>query len=78
MTDRIQEYNRIYNITEPLKPGHNITADESYSKKTLENLREIVLRKGISFDFPALVGIRFVEKNKLPNNANQLTLMNYM
>jgi DNA repair photolyase len=83
MTDRIHEYNRIYNIIEPLESGHNITADGSYSKKTLENLREMVLRKGISFDFPALVASKCLknknkEVNKLDTANQQLTLMSYM
>jgi DNA repair photolyase len=79
MKDRIEEYNRIFHFTEPIRPGYNnIAADQSYSNRILGNLREKVLRRGISFDFPDLIGIRFVEKNKLSNNANQLTLLNYL
>jgi DNA repair photolyase len=79
MKDRIEEYNRIFHFTEPIRPSYNnIAADQSYSNRILENLRKTVLRRGISFDFPDLIGIRFVKKNKLSNNATQLTLLNYL
>jgi DNA repair photolyase len=78
MKDRINEYNRIFHFTEPIRSGYNIAADQSYSNGILEKLGEAVHRRGISFDFPNLIGIRCVEKHKLSNNANQLTLMNYM
>ncbi|HEY9386841.1 MAG TPA: radical SAM protein [Nitrososphaeraceae archaeon] len=82
MTAGIKEYKRIFHFTEPLRSGYNIAADQSYSKMILENLRETTLQREISFDFPDLVEIRCIEKNKkLSNNTNrqeQLTLMNYM
>ena len=78
MKDRINEYNRIFHFTEPIRSGYNIAADQSYSNGILEKLGEAVHRRGISFDFPNLIGIRCVEKHKLSDNANQLTLMNYM
>ena len=79
MTDGIQEYKRIFHFTEPLRSGYNITADQSYSKTIIEILRATVLWRGISFDFPDLIGIKCIKKNKnLSNNTNQLTLMNYM
>jgi DNA repair photolyase len=78
MKEGIKEYNRIFHFTEPIRSGYNIAADQSYSNRILGNLRETVLRRGMSFDFPDLIGIRCVEKNKLSNNANELTLMNYM
>jgi DNA repair photolyase len=78
MKDRIEEYNRIFHFTEPIRSGYNIAADQSYSNGILEKLGEAVQRRGISFDFPNLIGIRCVEKHKLSNNANQLTLLNYL
>jgi DNA repair photolyase len=82
MTDRIHSYKKIFNFTEPLRSGYNIPADKSYSKETLENLKKMVLRKGISFDFPDLVGSKWIrnkKSEKKPNNTNQqLTLVNYM
>lgn len=78
MKEGIKEYNRIFHFTEPIRSGYNIAADQSYSNRILGDLRETVLRRGMSFDFPDLIGIRCVEKNKLSNNANELTLMNYM
>jgi hypothetical protein len=79
--DGIQKYNRIFHFTEPLRSGYNIAADQFYSKTILENLRESVLQRGISFDFPDLSENKFVGKNKkIFNDTNQkaITLMNYM
>jgi hypothetical protein len=79
--DGIQEYNRIFHFTEPLRSGYNVAADQFYSKTILENLRKTVLQRGISFDFPDLAEGKFIEKNKkISNDTNQqtLTLMNYM
>jgi DNA repair photolyase len=79
--DGIQKYNRIFHFTEPLRSGYNIAADQFYSKTILENLRESVLQRGISFDFPDLSENKFIGKNKkIFNDTNQkaITLMNYM
>jgi DNA repair photolyase len=79
--DGIQKYKRIFHFTEPLRSGYNIAADQFYSKTILENLRESVLQRGISFDFPDLSESKFIGKNKkISNDTNQqtLTLMNYM
>jgi DNA repair photolyase len=79
--DGIQKYNRIFHFTEPLRSGYNIAADQFYSKTILENLREAVLQRGISFDFPHLSENKFIGKNKkIFNDTNQkaITLMNYM
>lgn len=46
--DRIDEYNRIFHFTEPIRSGYNIAADQSYSNRILEKLREVVHRIGIS------------------------------
>jgi DNA repair photolyase len=87
MIDRIGEYYKIFHFTERLRSGYNITADQYYSKIILENLRESVLSKGISFDFPDLARIGSIKKKsnnsnneKLFNNKNkqQFTLMDYM
>ena len=77
----IQEYNRIFHFTEPLRSEYNIAADQFYSKTILENLKKSVLRRGISFDFPDLAKSKFIGKNKkISKDTNQqvLTLMNYM
>ena len=79
--DGIQKYNRIFHFTEPLRSGYNIAADQFYSKTILENLRESVLQRGISFDFPDLSENKIIGKNKkIFNDTNQkaITLMNYM
>ena len=80
--DGIQKYNRIFHFKEPLRSAYNISADQFYSKTILENLRESVLQRGISFDFPDLSENKFIGKNKKisTNNTNQqtITLMNYM
>ena len=80
--DGIQKYNRIFHFKEPLRSAYNISADQFYSKTILENLRESVLQRGISFAFPDLSENKFIGKNKKisTNNTNQqtITLMNYM
>ena len=79
--DGIRKYNRIFHFKEPLRSAYNISADQFYSKTILENLRESVLQRGISFDFPDLSENKFIGKSKkIFNDTNQqaITLMNYM
>lgn len=79
--DGIQKYKKIFHFTEPFRSEYNIAADQFYSKTILENLRESVLQRGISFDFPDLSESKFIGKcKKISNDTNQqaLTLMNYM
>jgi DNA repair photolyase len=78
ISDGIDEYKKIFQFTEPLKPGYNIVANESYSNKILGNLGHEVLKRGMIFDFPDLIGSRRLKSNKTPTNTNQLTLMGYM
>jgi DNA repair photolyase len=82
MKDRIHLYKTIFNFTEPLRSGYNIPADESYTKETLKNLKEMVLRKGISFGFPDLVASSWINnkisEKKTDKTNQQLTLMKYM
>ncbi len=81
MRDRIREYCRIFRFTEPLTSRYNISASQSYSGSLLENLREKVLRRGISFDLPELVGVRSVKnRGTFSNDKNQQqpTLMDYI
>ena len=81
---------RIYRFTEPLKPSHNIAADDSYSNKILQNLENKVLERGMIFDFPDFIGDRRIKanRNKEENHhytaadkndkKQQVTLMTYM
>lgn len=72
------EYKRIFGIEEPLTQGHNIAAKKSYSSKIIENVRSGVLNRGMTFDFPYLIGSKCLETNKVSNDTSQLTLTNYM
>jgi DNA repair photolyase len=80
----VDEYRRrIYQFTEPMKRGYNITANESYSRQVLQNLKEEVLKKGMLFNFPSLIAGRRIKENKKKNDNDveqqqQLTLMGYM
>lgn len=72
------EYKRIFGIEEPLTQGHNIAAKKSYSSKIIENVRSGVLNRGMTFDFPSLIGSKCLETNKVSNDTSQITLTNYM
>ena len=91
VNDGIEVYKkRIYQFTEPLKASYNITVNESYSNKVLQNLENKVLEKGMSFDFPDFIGDRRIKANKKKENnphyttdnknykEQQVTLMTYM
>jgi DNA repair photolyase len=79
----VDEYKRrIYQFTQPMKHGYNITANESYSRQVLQNLKEKVLKKGMLFNFPSLIAGRRIKENGKNNNngveQQQLTLMGYI
>jgi DNA repair photolyase len=87
INDSIEVYKRrVYQFTEPLKPSHNIAADESYSNKILQNLENKVLERGMIFDFPDFIGDRRIKASKKSQNyadnkndkGQQITLMIYM
>jgi hypothetical protein len=72
-----------------MKPTYNIASNEYYSIKVLENLKNKVLEKGMSFDFPDFIGERCIKanRNKEENHhysadkndkKQQVTLMTYM
>jgi DNA repair photolyase len=79
--DGINEYiKKIYQFTEPLSPGSNIAASEPYSSKVLHALEQKVLKNGISFDFPQLVGKGNTTKayKSEGHTDQQFTLTRYM
>ena len=76
--DGFDEYKRIFGFEEPLTRGYNIAAKQSYSNKIIENVRVGVLDRGMTFDFPYLIGNKCLGTNNVPNYASQHTLMNYM
>jgi DNA repair photolyase len=79
--NRIKEYSRLYRFSEPLRQGHNLAVDRSYSNTILENLREAALSRGMSFGFPQLIGRSMhVETKKLHSDTkkNQPTLMDFI
>ena len=52
----IEEYkNAIYQFKEPLKPWFYVGANKSYETRMLQNLKEKMLQKGITFDFLDLI-----------------------
>jgi len=58
-------------------------ANEYYSRKLLQNLKEKVLEKGMFFDFPDLIENKRITASKKDHTASymnpqQPTLMNYM
>jgi hypothetical protein len=74
----IEEYrNAIYQFKEPLKPWSNFGANKSYETKVLQNLTEIVLKKGMILGFPDLKGNGHLHSNKNYSGGEQALLMNY-
>jgi len=90
VNDGIEVYKkRIYQLTEPLNPNYNISANKSYSNKVLQSLENKVLEKGKFFAFPGFIGDRRIKPSKNNNNhqytnnnknenEQQITLINYM
>ncbi len=78
MDDKIKEYRRLFHFSEPIRQGYNLAVDKAYSNTILENLEEAVSSRGMSFDFPHLVGSRYIETNKSTDDKKQLTLMNFI
>jgi hypothetical protein len=76
--DKIKEYHRLFHFSEPIRQGYNLAVDKAYSNTMLENLEEAVNSKGMSFDFPHLVGSRYIETNKSNDDKKQLTLRNFI
>jgi len=63
----IEEYTRLYHFIEPLKQGYNLTVDKFYSDTIIENLKQAVMSRGMFFDFPHLIGSRYIETKKIIN-----------
>ena len=84
MEHGVDEYERIYQLTKPLMPGYNINANEDYSTKVLQDLRQSVSERGMIFDFPTFIKSRQIKERHTRNlirrlgPGQQLTLMKYM
>ncbi len=81
----VDEYKkRIYQFTKPLKPGYNINANEDYSTRVLQDLKQRVSERGMIFDFPVYIRSRQIKGSHARNvihrvgPGQQLTLMKYM
>jgi DNA repair photolyase len=74
----ITEYKKLYHFNGHFKKGYNLDVDKVYSKTLLENLKDAVVRRNMSFDFPDLIGSRCIKINKSHDNSKQLTLMNFV
>jgi hypothetical protein len=79
----INEYQEsIYQFGFPLNPKSSIVANENYSNKVIKNLKEIMFKNGILFEFPSLIN---TTRNKLHDNnyapkyfSRQQTLTKYL
>jgi DNA repair photolyase len=79
--NRIDEYKReIYQFTEPIKEGYNLSARKSYSNEVLHNLERKVQKRGMYLDFPDYMRARRIEPIFVNSDGlgQQLTLMKYM
>jgi DNA repair photolyase len=80
----VDEYERIYQFTKPLKPGYNINANECYSTRVLQDLKQRISERGMIFDFPAYMRNRQINGSHVRDvihrmgPGQQLTLMKYM
>lgn len=77
ISNGINDFKRIFRFEEPINQGHNITADKFYSKVILNDLEREVVKRNMIFDFPDLIGRRYLKRN-IVDSTNQLTLMNYI
>ena len=78
----IDEYRRIYQFSEPLKTGFNITANQLYSDTVMHNLEQMVSKRGLFNHFPDHMKSRRISRG-FANNTNgasscQHTLLRYM
>ena len=80
----VDEYERIYQFTKPLKPGYNINANECYTTRVLQDLKQRISERGMIFDFPTFIKSRQIKERHTRNlihrlgPGQQLTLMKYM
>jgi len=75
----IDEYKRrIYQFTEPIRKGYNLSANKVYSDNLLKNLRQKVLERRKVFGFPDFIKARQFKAGKMSTSDQQLTLMSYL
>jgi len=74
----IKEYNRIFQFTDPINSGRNITASYSYANLILGKIRKAVLKSDMNFEFPRLIGANNTGTENRSNKDDQLTLIDYM
>jgi DNA repair photolyase len=75
----IDEYKRrIYQFTEPIRKGYNLSANKVYSDNLLKNLRQKVLERRKVFGFPDFIKARQFKVSKMSASDQQLTLMPYI
>jgi len=80
----VDEYERIYQFTKPLKPGYNINANECYTTRVLQDLKQRISEREMIFDFPVYMRSRQINESHVRDVINrmgpgqQLTLMKYM
>ncbi len=77
----IAEYmKKIYQFTEPLTPGYNLSVNENYSQGLLAKLEEKIVKKGILYDFPEFIRSRRIKRNIRSSSilgGGQLTIMEF-
>ena len=78
----IDEYQRIYQFTEPLKTGYNLAANHVYSGEVMHDLQEKILQKGMFYCFPDHMKTKAIERRFVSGNngahSQQLTLLKYL
>ena len=79
----ITEYqDKIYRFKLPLNPKSSIVANECYSFKVIEKLKNILVKTGILFEFPSLINTtqnKSHDNNYTSNNYSvQQTLTKYL
>ncbi|MGB8153197.1 MAG: hypothetical protein WCF97_04700 [Nitrososphaeraceae archaeon] len=80
----IESLEKIYQFAKPLKPGYNINANECYSTRVLQDLKQRISERGMIFDFPVYIRSRQINGSHVRNvihrlgSGQQLTLMKYM
>ena len=78
----IDEYQKIYQFTEPLKMGYNLAANQVYSGEVMHDLQEKILERGMFHCFPDYMKTKAIERRFVSGNngahSQQLTLLKYL
>ena len=74
----IEQYNKLYNFTDPIRHNYNLKIDRNYEISFLHDLEKKVRETGMSVGFPSLKGISYGKRSIFKNvDRNQLALTDY-